>query len=189
VALMWPTLVRAQAVVDGGFGVAVVRAPTLDDAPGPSLPASGIGGTTVAGMAGVSVQVGRRISLGAEIMLERSFDFSERALIGATIHGTFRETIIAGVVRYEVAPTLQLVGGMSVITPQLNGDFIGPSPETTFGAVAGVDAPLSIAPHLTFVPAFRIHLIRRTDPDRPPNILKQVGSLVFVPALLFRVTF
>jgi hypothetical protein len=77
----------------------------------------------------------------------------------------------------------ELLFGVSAVSQQLTDQLHDASLGLTVAEVFGADAPLVVGPHLSLVPALRIHIVHRD------SFLYELGSVVIHPSVSLRYSF
>jgi hypothetical protein len=180
----------------------------------PSLPLTGVGGTTwgigaeFGGLVAEHVAIGVEFTLPARIESVQETDYSR---VFQTAN-RYRDVTLTGVVRFRTSPLgsvrIAAVAGGGLVHESalqrrrdglsLFGDASGgfgpygqeiPTDRWTTGIVFGGDVEVAVSPHLSVVPSLRIHLVRRSDD--PGELMWALGlsSVVWRPGFSLRTTF
>ncbi len=196
-ALAWVMLAGAalaqpqapQVTVSANLiGASLVRAPVPGQS-NPSLPTTGLGGSTLGVSASVDLSLSRRIAVGIEI--STSSQASDHQEATKYLHmARLRDTILTGYARLRLRPAsavrLEPVGGASVVFSdvQIATSYLQFVPTQQYGPFgdyerwpyghrclavsAGIDVPIGHG-RFVFAPTFRLHYILR-DSDTSDQI-------------------
>lgn len=173
-----PTVSLAFALIDASL----IRG-TVCCQSNPSLPTTGIGGSSVGILAGLDVRVSRRVGVDAELSLP-AFASDEQAATKYLHKVRFRDTLLSGYVRFRLRPEsttgVHLLGGASLVfsnvqissadlefVPSMHYGPFGPYErwpygERRFALSGGVDVPIGRG-RVAVVPGVRLHYIFREE--------------------------
>jgi hypothetical protein len=156
-----------------------------------------LGGTTWSGSVGFGMQLSPKFAIEFEPMFNPtdSWEYSYRpspSLI-ANVVASRRDTFYSFQLRSR-ARSLEPVIGVSYVhgtisrhaTTQVGRYFDDERSDNGVAVVGGLDAALKVAPHLFFVPTFRVFVIGRTAGDTSGLQLDPLGEQTRTGFLMFR---
>ena len=180
----------------------------------PSLPLTGVGGTTwgigaeFGGLVTQHVAIGVEFTLPARIESVQETDYSRVF----QIESRYRDVTLSGVARFRTSPlgTVRIAavagGGLvheSALQRRRDGlSLLGdassgfgpygeeiPTERWTTGVVFGGDVEVTVSRHLSVVPGLRIHWVRRSDDAGELMWFLGLSSVVWRPGFSLRASF